>query len=103
MEKFKTFNSLEKQYYGHRTKDRLWPDGQRLLQLNTLNDYKKLRDDEIARFGGFFDAYIGKDYGNNKVFEILSTGLEYLFYRHDFWIEDADHTRFLLGILGGVR
>ena len=59
--------------------------------------------DEMCRRDKFVSPYMGKEYPDGNHTEILSMGLEYLFFNKEgFWRRNPEYAKFVLGILLGV-
>jgi hypothetical protein len=87
---------LEKEFYNRRTK------GYPLIRINTIKGFEKYPDDEKTKIDKFNHPYMGKDY-HGRAYEILSTGMEKLFYRQYNNKLDKDFDSFIIGLLLGVR
>ena len=86
---------LEKEFYDRRTK------GYPLIEINTIKGFEYYPKGEKIRMDKFNHPYIGKDY-RGDVYEILSTGIEKLFYGRYNNKLDKDFDSFIIGLLLGV-
>jgi hypothetical protein len=87
---------LEKEFYNRRTK------GYPLIEINTLKGFEHYPKGEKTRIDKFNHPYMGKYY-QGDVYEILSTGMEKLFYRQHNNKLDKDFDSFIIGLLLGVK
>jgi hypothetical protein len=85
---------LEKEFYKRRTK------GYPLIRINTLKGFEDYPSEEKTRIDKFNHPYMGKAYGD--AYEILSTGIEKLFYNQYNKKQDKDFDSFIIGLLLGV-
>lgn len=84
---------LEREFLEHRRKP-----GEELVAI-----YKE-HPDELGYKDEFLEHYMGKDYGHGDAYEVLTMGIESVFYYHakrNVW-DDADMMEFVLGILSGI-
>jgi len=86
---------LEKEFYDRRTQ------GEIAEKLRVLTGRKEYRPDEKAKKDKFNNPYMGKDYGG-LVYEILSMGLEKIYYGLYDDKEDEDYDAFIAGLLAGL-
>ena len=86
---------LEKEFYDRRTK------GYPLIEMNTIKGFEDWPAGEKIRRDKFNDPYMGKDY-RGYAYEILSTGIEKLFYGRYNNKLDKDFDSFIIGLLLGV-
>ena len=89
---------LSQQFYNKRTK------GETLEKLKDITGDDSYTDDEVTRKDNFANPYIGKWYGSLGSSEIISIGMEgVLFNSYDLWQKDPEHTKFMLGLILGVK
>ena len=86
---------LEKEFYDRRTK------GYPLIEINTVKGFEIYPKGEKTRIDKFNHPYMGKDYRGDG-YEILSTGMEKLFYNQYNEKQDKDFDSFIIGLLLGV-
>jgi hypothetical protein len=79
------------------TRDDLQPE----RKLSVVTGNTSYEDHELTREDKFTDAYIGKDYGDSA-YEVLTMGLEGLFYGRHNIADDPDLLRFIVGILASA-
>ena len=82
---------LEAEFYKRRTA------GERLQWLGP--GYKR---SETTRFDQFLSPYMGKYYGGDKYYEVLSMGLESVYVGSYDLVKDPDYYNFILGVLTGI-
>ena len=82
---------LEAEFYKRRTA------GEKLRWLGP--GYKQ---SETARFDQFLSPYMGKYYGGDKYYEIVSMGLESVYVGSYDIAKDPDYYNFILGVLTGI-
>jgi predicted ArsR family transcriptional regulator len=75
--------------------------GYQLIRINTLKGFKTYPPDEETRIDKFNHPYMGRDYGGYG-YELLSTGIEKLFYGEYTNKLDRDFDSFIIGLLSGV-
>jgi hypothetical protein len=91
-ERVSGIRSLEKDFYDRRT------HGEKLERLG-----EGYESDEETRPDKFQDRYMGKEY-NRDAFELLSMGLETIFYnKYGGPMKDKDFTNFIFGLLATVE
>jgi hypothetical protein len=86
--------NLEKEFYKRRTK------GYPLIEINTIQGFITYPTGEKTRIDKFNHPYMGKAY--RDAYELLSTGMEKLFYRQYTKKQDKDFDSFIIGLLLGV-
>jgi hypothetical protein len=86
--------NLEKEFYQRRTK------GYPLIRINTIKGFEDYQSEEKTRIDKFNHPYMGKAY--RDAYEILSTGIEKLFYKQYNNKLDKDFDSFIIGLLLGV-
>jgi hypothetical protein len=86
---------LEKEFYDRRTK------GYPLIEINTIKEFRTYPRGEKTRIDKFNHPYMGKDY-NGHAYELLSMGIEKLFYGEYNNKSDKDFDFFIIGLLLGV-
>lgn len=101
----RSIGSLESAFYERRT---CGEDG---FPMPDEALHPKLKDERV-RPDSFVDRYIGKDYGNDRYFEVMSMGSEMALYGEhggfgkagegDERLRDDDHHAFVLGVLLSV-
>jgi len=83
--------SLEREFFAKRTKGE---------ELKTLREVTGLnyRETEVCKRDEFLNAYMGKDYGGNS-YELISMGVEMLYFQPEELKQDPDFAKFILGIV----
>ena len=83
--------SLEREFFAKRTKGE---------ELKTLREVTGMnyRDNEVCKRDNFLHAYMGKDYGGNA-YELISMGVEMLYFQPEELKKDPDFAKFILGIV----
>jgi SOS-response transcriptional repressor LexA len=75
--------------------------GYPLIEINTIKGFEHYRNGQRTRIDKFNHPYMGKDYGG-YAYELLSTGIEKLFYQRYTNKLDRDFDSFIIGLLSGV-
>ncbi|ACV64897.1 hypothetical protein Dtox_4230 [Desulfofarcimen acetoxidans DSM 771] len=86
--------TMEQQFYERRTAGYLL---EKLKDLTALN----YGPDEVARRDKFTNPYMGKDY-KGKAYEILSMGLEGVFFEANNLWSDKEYVNFILGVMAAI-
>jgi len=88
----------EKEFFERRTA----PYGNERKTLNEMAGVNYYRTDEYAMDGNFNNPYMGKIYKGDYFFELLSTGIEKIFFGRYNEKVDLDFDAFIIGLLLGV-
>lgn len=83
--------SLEREFFAKRTQ------GEQLKTLREVTGMNYLSE-EVCKRDNFLNAYMGKDYGG-RAYELISMGVEMLYFQPEELKKDPDFAKFILGIV----